>query len=150
MEEVDYLGEWLVRYLKNRDIYFKKIKEVEQKEELLIVTEKERTVTHHLVAFSEDLKPLIETLDVSANNAIVLYNTSENLKSLIAAWKLLVKIKNLIIYFVNPFSKLEKKWLVYPSTHDKITEPGTLKQGLLALFEGVEATSQAEIAQIIK
>ena len=44
----------------------------------------------------------------------------------------------LSIYFVNPNSSTEKKWIIYPFTHSKITEHSALKLGLMTLFESVE------------
>ncbi|MFC1753849.1 hypothetical protein ACFL96_10740 [Thermoproteota archaeon] len=150
MEEVNYLAEWFIRFLKNRDIYFKKIKNIEQKEDLLIVEEKNRTVTYFLVAFTDDLKKLTKEMKPDQNYGLLLYNDDDNLDALLAAWSDLIKIRNLIVYFINPFSKLEKKWVVYPCTHDWISEKEALKTGLRAMFETVEPISKRSLMKIIK
>ena len=60
-----------------------------------------------------------------------------------------MKIKYLVVYFVNPFSKIEKKWIIYPSTHNRISDEASLKPGLRAMFDTVEAISKKEVEKIL-
>lgn len=149
MKEVQYLSDWFVRFLKNRDLYFKKIKNIEQREDLVIVEEKTKTVEYKLVPFTEDLKKLVGELNSDEHNGIVMYNNEGNFKAFMATWPQLVKVKNLIVYFINPFSKTEKKWMVYPMTHHRISEKESLKTGLRTMFETVETVSEEEVKKII-
>jgi hypothetical protein len=42
------------------------------------------------------------------------------------------------MYFVNPESATDKKWMIYPHTHHKISDPSSLKLGLESLFSTVQ------------
>ena len=82
---------------------------------------------------------------------LVCYNTAENLDFLITNWDALVKFKrNFCVIFINPFSATDKKWAVYPATHDLITERPALKSGLQVLFSTVDKTTKEEIEKIVK
>jgi len=148
LKEVEYLAEWFIRYIKNRDLYFKRIKDIAQKDGLVIVEEKTRTVQYQIISFAQDLKGPAVDMKEEEHYGIVLYNTEENFKALLSAWAELSKVKNLIVYFINPFSKLDKQWVIYPHTHNRITEKESLKTGLRTMFETVEATSKEEIKKI--
>lgn len=150
MKEVDYLAEWFMRFLKNRDIYFKKIKDMVRKEDLVIVEEKDRTVIYSITGFDTDLKKALREMKSDEHYGLVFYNDEEVLNSLIKAWPDLIKVKNLIVYFINPFSTLEKKWIVYPHTHNKITEKESLKMGLRTMFDTVEPISKKRVLKIIE
>ena len=69
---------------------------------------------------------------------IITLNTKDNLSKIIENWSNLIEHQNLCIYFVNPASQLETKWVVCPYTHNKITEKASLKSGLETLFSMVE------------
>ena len=77
-------------------------------------------------------------------------NSSENFSFLTKNWDKFTDLKKLAVYFVNPFSKTEKKWIIHPYTHSKITEKSSLKQGLKSMFDTVETTSILEIESILK
>ena len=150
MKEVDYLAEWFIRFLKNRDIYFKKIKDMVQKEDLVIVEEKDRTVSYSISCFDIDIKKMLKEMKPDEHHGLVFYNNEDSFNALVKSWPDLIKLKNLIVYFINPFSTLEKKWIVYPHTHNKITEKGSLKNGLRTMFDTVESISKERLLKIIK
>ena len=80
-----------------------------------------------------------ELLLPELNNLFIFtYNTKNNLESLISMWDSIIKYKSLSICFVNQESKLEKRWIIHPYTHNKISERSALKQGLMSLFQTVE------------
>ncbi len=69
---------------------------------------------------------------------IVTANTQENVEFLISHWEELVQYPHVCVYFVNPNSSLDKRWVIFPATHDKITERKALRKGLESLFSTVE------------
>lgn len=124
------LSDWLILYLKNRDLIFKKIKNIEQKDNKVIVTYKDKESTF-----------LVEgTLSLPSFDSIVCLNTKENLEFLIKNWEKFSSHKQLCVYFVNPSSRSEKRWIIYPATHATIAEAESLKLGLYAMFETVDET----------
>jgi len=79
--------------------------------------------------------------DEKSRIMIYVYNKKENLAVLVEKWKEFVKCKLLGICFVNPESILERKWCIFPHTHDKICDENSLELGLKSMFETVEANS---------
>ena len=82
---------------------------------------------------------------------MVTYNTKEAFDAVIKNWEKLAKFKrHFSIYFVNPFSRTEKRWTIYPMTHDMVTEKAGLKPGLASLFLTVDAITKEEVEKILK
>ena len=76
-------------------------------------------------------------------------NSKENLDFLMNKWNKLIKFDKLTIFFVNPFSELEKKWFISPYVHNKICDKDSLKLGLKTMFETVESITEKEIIKNI-
>jgi hypothetical protein len=133
------LAEWTEKYLKNRDIITCLIQSMEKNKDGwdIIVHAKNADKFYSVM-------PSIENFDDVLKKAegnyvmIVAYNTKKNLDKLIDGWSMLAKHPNLSVMFVNPDSALDKKWIIFPHTHDKITEKASFKRGLKAMFETVE------------
>ncbi len=73
----------------------------------------------------------------SGSVAIVTLNKSENVDSLFSSWQSLIKNPRLMVFFVNPKSSADQKWVIIPATHELITENSVLKRGLYSLMESV-------------
>lgn len=128
MDTIKTLSDWLVLYLRNRDIMFKKIVSIEEKSNKVVVKYKDK----------EACFVIQEMLGIPSSDCIVCLNTKENLEFLIKNWEKFSSNKQLCIYFVNPFSKSEKRWILYPATHATIAEAESLKLGLYTMFETVD------------
>ena len=141
----------MVRHIRNKDLLFRRIADVREVEDFILVTMKDSGVRAYLV---EPFVPDMGILSPLNNHDccfLVCYNTPENLDFLIVNWDALVKFKrNFCMIFVNPFSTTDKKWAVYPATHDIITERPALKSGLQVLFSTVDKTTKEEIERIVK
>ena len=57
---------------------------------------------------------------------------------LIGKWKKFVGITTLNIYFMNPLSKKEKVWTIFPYVHDKICDSSSLKLGIKIMANMVD------------
>jgi hypothetical protein len=145
-----YLLDWFVRYTKNRDIVFRKISDVKEEGNKAIVEQKDgRKIHYHAVPFPEDIEKTAASL-TEEHKGLVVYNTKENFDNLAKAWKKLAEIKNLTIYFVNPFSKLDKKWIINPQVHNSISDAASLKQGLVSMFMMVDPTTKEDVERLTK
>jgi hypothetical protein len=145
-----YLLDWFVRYTKNRDLVFKKISEVKEEGNKAIVMRKDgRNIHYYTIPFPEDLEKAAGAIS-DEHKGLIVYNTRENFEKLIKAWKRLSEIKNLTIYLVNPFSKLEKKWIINPHIHNAISDSASLKQGLESMYVMVEPTTKEEVEKLTK
>lgn len=115
---------------------------------------KDNTKNAYLVEpFADDKTTIssIEKLKPYETCSLIVYNTKDNLSFVVKNWDRLAKFrKNFSITFVNPFSKTDKRWAIYPSTHDFVTEKSKIKQSLDVLFSNVEATTKEEIEKIIR
>lgn len=150
----EYLADWIARFVKNKDLIVKNIQEISQKEELVIAKLKDGKEHKYLIEPFLDNTNLDSALDKIKNSehcSLVVYNTKEAFDTVIKNWEKLAKFKrHFNIYFVNPFSKTEKRWSLYPMTHDLITDDAWLKPGLLSIFATVDVTTKEEIEKVLK
>jgi len=83
--------------------------------------------------------------------SLVVYNTKANLDSVLKHWDKIAGFKkNFSINFINPFSKSEKRWVVYPMTHELVVEKSKIGPSLKILFSNVDPVSKEEIEKILK
>lgn len=145
----EYLREWTVQYIRNKDIVRRNIKNIEEKfSDIDIFVEfKDKKQVIIIEPIIKDLNSTLirmneakNSLD-SKNSVIVVLNNRKNLKSLKDNWENLVNDSGLSIYFVNPLSAMQRIWIVYPHTHEKISNKNTLN----SLFESVEEIDYEEI-----
>ena len=146
------LVDWIVDYLKNKDLYLRKIEVIEKNKKGFDVYVKFKDREQFFV-----VEPVIENIDnvFSKFNSegyfgLVVLNTIGNLDILTKNWDKFVKFEHLCVYFVNPFSKLDKKWIIYPYVHNNICEKDALEKGLKTMFEVVEPLSEGGIKDSFK
>lgn len=133
MSDVDLLKEWTEIFLRSRDVIQKSIVSIEHLNGDFIVHKSSGDVLFLIRPEFEDVDEVVEKC--KSNSGLVVLNTKENVDALISGWDKLSRLKGLCVYFVNP--KLNEKWLIYPYTHDQITERAALKTGLHSLFSMV-------------
>lgn len=142
-----YLVDWVINYLKNKDLYHKKIELVERNKGGfdIYVKFKDREQFFVVTPLIEDINGVLFKFDPERYFGLVVFNTMSNFDVLVKSWDKFVKFKHLCMYFVNPFSQLDKKWIIYPYTHNNICEKGALEKGLRAMFEMVEPLTEEAI-----
>lgn len=127
------LKEWAQIFLKNRDVMQKTTSGFENLNGDFVA---HKTTGDVLFLVRPELLNVEEVLQKAAGSAgLVVLNTKKNVDAVLANWDKLAKLKGLCIYFVNP--KANEKWLLYPYTHDQITEKPALRRGLESLFSMV-------------
>jgi len=139
-KEAKLLKEWLVNYIKNRDILLKQIESITEKSKEWDVVVKTKTGGEQYYIVKPDIDnfdEIVKKLDDSTITLVVL-NKRKNLDVLIENWDKVKHHPKFCIIFVNPNSELEKKWIVFPHTHEKVTEKASLIRGLKALFQTVD------------
>ncbi len=152
MEAHSFLIEWVISFLKNKDLIFKRIELIEGGKNGFdfFIKYKDKEQFFVVKPIIDDIKSLLSKFDESGHFGLVVANTKGNFDVLVKNWDVLAKYKNLGIYFVNPFSKLDKKWIVYPCTHNNICERGALEKGLNAMFEMVEPLTESSVKDRFK
>lgn len=158
IQEYNFLADWLVKFLRNRDVISKNIESVEENinKHYLYVKYKDRVQIFLVFPFldgSEDAIKKIEEIKkefTGSNISLVMYNERRNFEFMVKNWQKLAEEDKLSIYFVNPFSMLDKRWIIFPKTHESITEREALKKGLNALFESVEEITEENLRKKLK
>lgn len=146
-----YLVEWSIVYIRNRDVIEKKLIEIIEKKDGFDIIAKYRDNNKFFLSIPflnkiEDLKP---AFDKDKFVMIVSFNTKENIKLLIDNWKQLTDYPKLSFVFVNPFSMNDKKWLIYPWTHNRIADPDSLKTGIKSMADGIGLVNKSQIEKAI-
>lgn len=127
------LLDWTEAYVKHRDLFERKIADVEKKEKELILTNKDGTVSYCLVFDSLD-DAVVGELD-DEKRLITTRNTKENVDFLLTHWSEFAKHKSLKIVFVN--LKHDEKWVLIPSSHHAIADLESLERGIRAMHQSV-------------
>ena len=142
-----YLVEWTANFVKNKDVIARKIENIEKNKDGfdLYVKFKDKEQFFIISPGIDNLDLIIPKLKSESHFCIVTLNSGENLDSLIKNWRRLIEFKFLSVVFVNPFSQLDKKWIIYPHTHHKICDESSLKTGLKSIFEMVEPIDEKEL-----
>ena len=137
-EQKQVLVSWIVEYVKSKDLLTKQITAIKTDApdaDVLV----EGTLKSQFIIVQPSLGDLAR-LGTLKDKHIVLVtaNTKENFEFLIAHWTEFVQYPHLSVYFVNPNSTMDKRWVIFPATHDQITERKALRKGLESLFLTVE------------
>lgn len=145
-----YLVDWIIDFLKNKDLLLKRIEIVEKNKDDFDVYVKFKDKEQFFVVkpIIKDVDEVLGRFDSEGYFGLVLLNTVGNFDVLIKNWDNFAKFKNLCVYFVNPFSQLDKKWIIYPYTHNNICDKNALEKGLKAMFEMVEPLTEEQIKKI--
>jgi hypothetical protein len=141
----NYLVEWIEIFLKNKDLIHRRIKSIKKLENSLIVTYQDRE--HIYIVVSQLNKDVLDKLNKN-HCSIVCYNTKENIQFLKSNWQSFAELPKFSLFFVNPFSKVEKRWIIYPRTHQMLSDD--INQGIDALANGVEVIPIKEVEKILK
>ncbi|MBN1157366.1 hypothetical protein JXA85_07110 [Candidatus Woesearchaeota archaeon] len=143
----EFLLQWTKTYVENQDLIRKSITGISQKEARLEVNYKAKLHTFLIDPFMENITDEIN--EISKNKemkfSIICFNTADNMKRMVMQWTELAKYPLLSIYFVNPFSSLDKRWIIYPWTHNRIADPDSLETGLKSIAENVEQIRKEEV-----
>ncbi|MBI2654583.1 hypothetical protein HYX02_07315 [Candidatus Woesearchaeota archaeon] len=143
-----YLLEWAINFVKNKDIVSKKIEAIENGRNGfdLYVKYKDREQYFLIIPKIEDIDSIIQKINNENYFSIVTLNSKENFEVILKNWGKLIGFKFLNIIFVNPFSELDKKWIIFPHTHHKICDESALETGLKSMFGMVEPIEEEQLA----
>ena len=133
------LKTWYLFYIKNRDLMLRRIENIVDKEDFILIRNKDKTqetaiVADNITSYSTMLNKLSENEKIT----IVTLNKREHIKTLIDEWSKICSYKGLTIMFVNPDSQTEKKWIIKPHIHERITEKASLKSGINSIASSVD------------
>jgi len=133
------LNEWTVEYIKHKDVFARSIVELTLKDNIIYVKHKKHNHNFLILEKLDDKNKLFDALKSIKTDKITLVttNSKSNFEFLKANWKEFSEFDSQFnVIFVNPKSVLEHKWIVFPMTHQKISEDVNL--GLQSLYDTVE------------
>ena len=147
-----FLAEWTINFVKNKDIISKKIEHIENGKGGFDLYVKYRDREQYFIITPKiiDADGIIRKINNFAQSKIVYFsivtlNSKENFDVIVKNWNKLIDFKFLSIIFVNPFSELDKKWIVFPHTHHKICDEASLENGLKSMFGAVEPIEEEQL-----
>ncbi len=143
-----FLLEWTVNFIKNKDIISRKIEKIKNGKDGfdLYVKYKDREQYFIIAPNIIDIDSIIKRINNNAYFSLVTLNSKENFDAVLKSWSKMISFKFLNIIFVNPFSGLDKKWIVFPYTHHKISDESSLENGLKTMFAMVEPIEEEQLA----
>ena len=143
-----FMVEWTINFVKNKDILSKKIESIENGKDGFDLYVKYRDKEQYFIIAPDitDIESIIKKLNSNFHFSIVTLNSKENFDVIVRNWSKLINFKFLSIIFINPFSELDKKWIIFPYTHSKICDESSLKTGLKSMFYMVEPIEESQLA----
>ncbi len=127
------LKEWTGIFLRQRDLIKREIQELKEEEKgFLIIT---KTGQEKRVRVAEDLDK--EDVNLPGTQVISTLNKKKNVIVVVNNWKAYAEQEDLLIVFAHP--QRNEKWLLKPYHHEKISDKGSLKQGLLAMHDAISS-----------
>lgn len=148
-EAVSFLKEWFIRFLQNRDLVRRNIVKVDSQEGPdFKVNYKDKAVNFSIMPVLEG--SIFEKISSKENFGIAALNNHQNLKFVHINWKRLAENQCLGMYFINPFSRADKVWILYPSVHDKVCDKSSLEIGLKAMSEMVEPINYEKVGERLR
>lgn len=142
-----FLVQWTISFIKNKDIISKKIEKIENGKDGfdLYVKYKDREQYFIIVPNIVDIDSIIQKINNDSYFSIVTLNSKENFHNILKNWNKLINFEFLNIIFVNPFSEMDKKWIIFPHTHHKICDESSLENGLKSMFDMVEPIEEQQL-----
>ena len=84
---VQYLKQWALQHVRNRDLYYRKIEMIEEQDDGFLVKRKDGQQHHYLIIpFLQDMA-MLERLKSYELSTIVTVHCKENLAALVNSWK---------------------------------------------------------------
>lgn len=141
---LDTLTDWTEQYLKNKDLLTKSITSITKHDNGWTFTIIRKDGHQHVLVATTFTHDLLTKLAPDLNACIVLLNTHKNIEHVAEHWNQLITYPKLSLVFANPNASGDKRWSIFPHTHDKIIERKTLKNGLESLYLSVEPAEELQ------
>ncbi len=145
MEVTSFLTDYAITFLENMDAILKKIKSINRNCQGF----------NFCVEYKENkkcflIKPLLdesifEKTKTDQFLGIIALSNPENMKFLLKQWKNISRHKGMVFYFINPFSNLDKIWIICPYVHNRICDNSSLELGLKSMMDLVESITIEEL-----
>lgn len=131
----DELKEWILLHIKNRDLLQNLITGFEDVPGFDLVVRRSDADQFFLVR--PEISDAEEIVSKAIGNrlGVVTLNKKSNVDFVVKHWDSFKDVDKLCFYFVNP--RTGDKWMLFPKTHELITEKAALKPGLMSLYTSI-------------
>ncbi len=149
---VPFLVDWVEKYIRNKDLVNRALKEMTHSGDEVDAKFEHKEQRFVIIPELDDTNAVLKRLSQAkdAHLTLVTLNSQSNLDVLLKYWHEFVDLgPKFSIFFVNPFSKTDKLWIICPYVHQRIADEASLALGLKAMFEIVEPMTAAEAARIV-
>jgi len=146
---IEYLKDWTKHYFTNKDVIQKSILEIIPNDQGLLIKKQDKEVLIIIKPDLQDLEALLADKDKTGHYTLILLNNKHNFDKVNEAWNNIKMFPFLTIYFVNPFSETEHKWIIQPHVHEKVSDRTTFKTGLKTMFDTVPEISVSDLQRKI-
>lgn len=148
-----YLQDWAVQFLKHRDIMTNLIEKVEREDNTEIIKYKNNSAKFiygdaSLKNLNLILQKIKEVKMEKPSYIIVAFNTKDAITNMIKNWKEISQLPQLQIYFLNPLSPIDKKWSLFPYTHERISDSASFETGIYSMAENVGYINDEQIKNV--
>ena len=142
-----FLVEWTINFVKHKDTLTKKIEKIEKNKDGFDLFVKYRDREQYFIIVPEiaDIGAIVQKISNDKHFSIVTLNSKNNFEMILKNWNRLVSFKFLNIIFANPFSEIDKKWIIFPHTHHRICDESSLETGLKSMFQMVEPIEEQQL-----
>ena len=143
---LEFLVDWCIRYLENKDMVRREIESVEEKKEGSFKIKFKNGLRQFLVIEDFSAQSVAGISD-DVSSGIFILNSPSNVNAFLKEWGALSKKKKLMCYFINPFSNMDKAWIIIPYVHAMVCDPDSLEMGIKTMSEMVEYISPSDLAK---
>lgn len=150
MDINSFLAEWVIKFLENKDAISKKIVAIDKKCKGFDFSVQYKDSIRYFIVKPRIDKEIFNVIKANTPLCIISLNNPNNIKFLVNEWKKISEYKALIFYFVNPFSNLDKAWIIMPYVHNRICDNSSLELGLKSMAEMVESISLESLNDLIR
>lgn len=146
---ISYMTEWVIHYVKNKDILDKNILSIDKTPDGLCIKFKKGEQFYLILPTITNIDAIVQKIKERKNLTLVVLNSRDNFQLIAQYWKRFIDYEQFNILFINPFSKLDKRWIINPYIHNKICDSTSLVAGLRSIFSTVEPITEEQLQRLI-
>ncbi|MBU0471869.1 MAG: hypothetical protein KKF89_01610 [Nanoarchaeota archaeon] len=124
------LKEWIINFVKNKDLMYRKLVSYEEAEKTVLFHFKDKDQAYFILPqLNQSIFLLIKE---DGQKTIVCLASRDNLKFLIDNWSSFSVVNDLNFVFVSV--QTNKRWIINPGVHSKICDDDSLVFGLESMY----------------
>jgi hypothetical protein len=148
MQIADFLAAWTVEFIKHMDSFTRSILDIRREGDVILVKHKAKEQAYFIKPELDSNFSGVLQSSKDRHVAIMTLNTKSNLDKLLKNWSTVSQTPYLKVFFINPLSENERKWVICPYTHNKVSDDDALRLGLESLFLTVDPVTDEHLKKM--